>query len=132
MKDNSIVPSRSPVCVELKRPSLCCSWECSDLDYSCIVYSRLSFGFLVFGEGNIYECGSVFTILFVSLFLFSLFFQSAQFLYSPAASRMRGQADPTGVAHLPSSARRGGRMDFRLIKKLYRILDFLLICPRIC
>lgn len=52
-EDNSVAPSRSPVCVELKQPSLRCSWECAHLDSSCIVYSRLRFYFLVFGEGKV-------------------------------------------------------------------------------
>lgn len=118
-KDKSINPSRSPGCVELKRLSLRCSWERAHLDSSCIVYSRLIFCFLVFGEGKVGK-GKYLWIRFCICYPFCVSVSVLSFLSLPSLCihvqhAEGGQADPTAVAYLPLSTSWGGRMEFRLI-----------------
>lgn len=118
-KDKIINPSRSPGCVELKPPSLRCSWERTHLDFSCIVYSRLIFCFLVFGEGKVGK-GKYLWIRFRICYPFCVSVSVLSFLSLPSScihvqNAEWEQADPTAVAYLPVSTSWGGRMEFRLI-----------------
>lgn len=77
-------PSAAPETVSVCIPSA--------LSVPDSVFVFLSLEEARWGKGNIYECDSLFAILF--LCLCSFFLKSAQFLHSAAASRTREQAGP--------------------------------------
>lgn len=113
----SAAPQTVSVCIPLALP----------VPGLVFVFSSLEEG--KWGKETIYECGSLFAIFFVSLF--SLFAVCPVSVFSCCIQNKRvSWPHSSGPSALRFMQRRKNRL--LLIKKLFRILEFILMCSRIC